>query len=83
MPYYKGLIHSRWDRKYHVVIIPKKRKSHLWTVTKIFGRNTAYETHHQIPAIKCKVLEFAPIKRVAFFPQTYYCVLRFLIQITS
>ncbi|MBS0423270.1 MAG: IS200/IS605 family transposase, partial [Proteobacteria bacterium] len=27
MKEYQGLSHTRWDCKYHVVFIPKKRKS--------------------------------------------------------
>ena len=30
MPDYQSLSHSRWDCKYHVVFIPKKRKKRIF-----------------------------------------------------
>lgn len=38
MPDYKSLTHSRWDCKYHVVFIPKKRKKVIYgTLRKYLG----------------------------------------------
>ncbi|MCY4471310.1 MAG: IS200/IS605 family transposase [Kistimonas sp.] len=54
MPDYKSLSHTRWDCKYHIVFIPKKRKKVIYgSLRKFLG-----EILHELANRKgCKILE--------------------------
>ncbi len=54
MPDYKSLSHTRWDCKYHIVFIPKKRKEVIYgNLRKFLG-----EIFHELAKRKdCKILE--------------------------
>ncbi len=54
MPDYKSLSHTRWDCKYHIVFIPKKRKKVIYgNLRKFLG-----EIFHELAKRKdCKILE--------------------------
>ena len=54
MPDYKSLSHTRWDCKYHIVFIPKKRKKVIYgSLRKFLG-----EIFHELAKRKdCKILE--------------------------
>jgi putative transposase len=51
---YKSLAHSKWDCKYHVIFIPKKRKKVLYAeIRKYLG-----DIFHELARQKeCKILE--------------------------
>ncbi|MTI13027.1 IS200/IS605 family transposase [Sansalvadorimonas verongulae] len=54
MPDYKSLSHTRWDCKYHIVFIPKKRKKVIYgSLRKFLG-----SIFHELANRKgCKILE--------------------------
>ncbi len=54
MPDYKSLGHTRWDCKYHIVFIPKKRQKVIYgSLRKFLG-----EIFHELAKRKgCKILE--------------------------
>jgi len=50
---YQSLAHSRWDCKYHIVFIPKRRKNLFVEIRKQLGEN-----FHELARQKeCKIIE--------------------------
>ena len=51
---YRSLSHSKWDRKYHVVFIPKKRRKALFGQAR---RHIGEIFHALAPQKECQILE--------------------------
>ena len=47
---FQSLAHSRWDCKYHVIFIPKRRKKGLYGKIREFLKNTFHE--FALPSLK-------------------------------
>ena len=51
---FQSLAHSRWDCKYHLIFIPKKRKKGLYGKIREFLKNTFHELARQK---SCQIVE--------------------------
>jgi putative transposase len=51
---YQSLSHSKWDSKYHVVFVPKRRRKALWGAVR---KNLGTVVFHTLKQKECTIVE--------------------------